>query len=87
MIKKIKPTATDEINIWPNPFDDIINIYSNQKEFDQLCVIDLNGRIIKQINLSKGLARIDLTHLKKGIYFAMLKSIDGRFKSTKIFKN
>lgn len=68
-------TSTEEvnripINIYPNPFNDYIQIkVDNQYKFD-LNLIDINGRIISQNkNLFSSNYQLNTSSLEKGIYF------------------
>jgi hypothetical protein len=57
--------GVEQINIYPNPADDFINI---DKPFQKIEIIDINGKIVV---LSSN-QNIDISTLKKGIYFAKI---------------
>ncbi len=69
----IQNVATfDEINMYPNPTNNIVNI--NSKEIiTQLNVVDLAGKIITNLNPNSYTATIDLTDFPNGIYIVNLK--------------
>lgn len=56
----------ENINIYPNPINDLVSIQF-KGEIQQIDLIDLNGRLIKEfINISKN--EVKLSELKKGMY-------------------
>jgi len=66
---------TDDINIYPNPVSDLLNI-SSKAALDQLIIYDLNGKVIvdtKAMNQDKNYT-VDLSQLSSGLYLMKLKS-------------
>lgn len=80
-------TIINNIGIYPNPTKGKIKIESN-KTIEQVDIIDINGRAVKQFKINNGKALtagnskliIDLSHQAKGIYF--IKLIGEDFVST-----
>lgn len=64
-----------KINIYPNPSNGIFVLENNNLKSKKVKanLINLTGKIIKTIYLSKGDNIIDLSELKKGIYFLNFK--------------
>ena len=70
------------IQLFPNPANSKLVITSN-KVIDRLTVIDINGRTLNEIQLSKLEYTLDVSSLTKGVYFLELQS--GESKMTKKF--
>ena len=74
------------IVVFPNPATDYI-IVNNTKNINNILIIDVNGKIVKQTNvngLSSG--KINISELKTGLYFVKLISNDN-YQVKKIIKN
>lgn len=64
--------SSNEISIYPNPTEGLINIIGiNSGTFE---IMDLSGRIVKAGNTS---STIDLTAISSGIYMIVLRDIEG----------
>lgn len=64
------------VSIYPNPVSDILNIEANNVELTSIKVFSLQGQLVKEFkNLDK--RNLDLSELKKGLYFIALKSDRG----------
>ena len=70
------------IQVFPNPAKDKLEITSSQI-IDNLKIIDINGRLLKDIKLSNLEYSLDVSNLTKGVYFLEIQS--GESKSTKKF--
>ena len=75
--------ATKKLNIYPNPFKDIINI-TNAENYDKAIVADMSGRVVKSFD--KVTPQINLDDLATGIYVLNLESKDGTKSSVKVVK-
>jgi len=64
--------------IYPNPSTGIINIHAAKTENDNLEIFNRNGQLVYSKNMEQGDHRIDLSHLKKGIYIARVGSSSQR---------
>lgn len=70
-----EPTLVlNQIQIIPNPAEDILTIKSNQK-IESVRISDSNGRIIINSNYSENF--LNISYLERGIYFATIKTQDG----------
>jgi hypothetical protein len=78
-------TLLQNINIYPNPTQDFVNInFENESEY-QINVTDLSGKIIYTFEENNQLEqRINLQNLKVGVYLLVIKDV--KFKKYKIFK-
>ena len=60
-----------ELSVFPNPTNDYLNINYNKSGFNTLTIkiYDILGELVKIENLKSDNKSINLTELKKGIYF------------------
>lgn len=80
----LSPIKSMELNIYPNPANDYIDIV-NENENAIAYLLDINGRTISEVNLTKSNNRMDLTSIPAGVY--IVKVIDGnQVKTTKLLK-
>ncbi|NMH86264.1 T9SS type A sorting domain-containing protein [Flavivirga algicola] len=80
----------DAIKIFPNPTKGAITISNIQGiELSSIAVYNVLGRLVKQIEVEKGLSKLNtnLTDLNKGIYLLNLKATDGKSRSQKLIIN
>ncbi|RED45517.1 putative secreted protein (Por secretion system target) [Winogradskyella eximia] len=70
------------IQVFPNPVKNQLEITSGQI-IDHLTIVDINGRILKEIKLSNLEYSLDVSSLAKGVYFMEIYS--GNSSSTKKF--
>ncbi|MBJ7428963.1 MAG: T9SS type A sorting domain-containing protein, partial [Bacteroidia bacterium] len=55
------------VKVYPNPFANQVNIDLENENKGQLFILDVNGKNIETISLTKN-QTLDLSHLAKGIY-------------------
>ncbi len=65
---------SNQIQIIPNPAEDILTIKSKQK-IDYVSISDINGRVIINSNYSENF--LNISYLEKGIYFTAIKTNEG----------
>jgi hypothetical protein len=65
---------SNQIQIIPNPAEDILTIKSKQK-INYVSISDINGRVIINSNYSE--SYLNISYLEKGIYFATIKTNEG----------
>ncbi|QXP78915.1 MULTISPECIES: T9SS type A sorting domain-containing protein [Winogradskyella] len=70
------------ILLFPNPANNKLEIKSNQI-IDRLSIVDVNGRVLSDINILNIDYSLDVTTLVKGVYFLEIQS--GESKSIKKF--
>lgn len=82
----VKDNTYDLGSIYPNPFNDVINVTSNTI-IDKVTINDVLGKTIKTINNSEGIKTIRLNELSNGMYFLTLENQNqNRQKTIKIIK-
>lgn len=81
------------VEIYPNPISDFATISFNSDDAENISVsiIDLTGRVVKNISsenfqTGENKINIDLTELKSGIYFCLIKSND-TYKTIKLIRD
>lgn len=75
-----------ETSLYPNPFNDIVNISSSAKVVTAN-VVDIFGKsIVSMHNVSEGITSLDLSHLSNGMYFVRLESDANETKTIKLIK-
>jgi len=77
--------TASNINIYPNPFNDVITI-SSPLTILQLQIVDITGRIIMNLKEINGVNKIDLSNLDQGNYLMIIETSKG-FSTKKIQKN
>jgi len=63
------------INVYPNPVDHTLIIEQTEKTIDNLFLMDLTGRILKDIAINSNRTMVDVSDLSSGLYF--LRSTNG----------
>lgn len=64
-----------EINVYPNPSSGIFNILvPAQTEGGEIHIMDMGGRLVRQMTFSSAKITIDMTNEAKGSYIILLKS-------------
>lgn len=67
---------TLEASVYPNPFQDIINVSFEGNGL--ISILDINGKLINSQNVNHQ-AKIDLSSLNKGVYFLNIEGENGKF--------
>jgi hypothetical protein len=74
-IDLIDYSGIEYLYIYPNPANEEIEIYVNQKS--QIEILNLEGQLIKCIISEKNLSRIDISDFATGMYFVKVKNEKG----------
>jgi hypothetical protein len=65
----------DQLNIYPNPVTDVINVqWNNATESANLSIRDLSGRLVLAERVANGNAVLDLSALSSGNYILELQT-------------
>jgi hypothetical protein len=81
-----EPYEKDDISIYPNPFNDKINITTESNKMIELSLFDITAIKILTQSFTKS-ATINTEQLPKGIYFYELSNKNSVIKKGKIVKN
>lgn len=63
--------SMNQIQIVPNPVEDVLNIKTNLKILS-VSISDINGRVVMKSDYAQNY--LDVSHLKKGVYFATIET-------------
>ena len=79
--------AAAQFSVFPNPVSNVLNVSSEKSAITGITVTDLNGRIVKQANVSNlAKADVNVSELSAGVYLVNIKSDKGSV-TKKIVKN
>ena len=67
-------------SIYPNPVNQNFKIqFSNSQEVKALKIIDINGRLVKQLD-PNSLNQYNISTLKSGIYFLIIETSESQYQ-------
>jgi hypothetical protein len=69
-----------DVQIYPNPVSDILNITFNNFQNRQIKIIDVYGRTILCLTSSKQFEELDLSKYQRGVYIICIQARDGIVK-------
>lgn len=83
----VEEATLENSSIFPNPFNDIVNISSAVK-IEELKIVDVSGKSILKLkdNSSTGIKQVNLSHLSNGLYFVTLFGEQNEQKTIKLIK-
>jgi PKD repeat protein len=84
--RKISADFMDEIDIYPNPANDVLYISSNEEDDLEILIYDVKGQMIQKVTFQPGSEKIDISKLENGIYLINIQVEDEVF-TKKIIKN
>jgi hypothetical protein len=67
----IDESTTNQINVFPNPASDILNI-NNVKQNTKLLITDINGKVIYTKQINTGDNKIEISQFPTGIYLVRM---------------
>ena len=83
-ISSSKNVRLDQIEIFPNPVSEVLNVYmANQSLIEQVNILTLSGQ--RMISVNAGNNQVDVSQLNSGIYLVQVKTNTGLFV-TKMIK-
>ena len=71
-ISDVETITTSDITIYPNPAHDFVVIENSKFKIQNLEVLDITGKTIKQLTVNNSEFKIQVGDLKQGIYFIKL---------------
>lgn len=66
---QINSKINSEIEVFPNPTNDILNIKTQSTDLKKYELVDLTGRTIVSVKDNLPQYSLNISHLKKGVYF------------------
>ena len=87
ILSDIEHVKNPNIKIYPNPVNDALNVFSENKIIEEIIIVDITGRkIYNRNNLKANNHMVDFNGFNKGIYIMSIKFIDGKAFTKKIIK-
>ncbi len=83
----IDDETLESTSIYPNPFNDVVNISSTNK-IKKASVVDMLGKTVLKVSQKseEGINEINLAQLSKGMYFITLEGEQNQKKTIKLIK-
>jgi hypothetical protein len=80
--------TTDEIKLYPNPTNSILNIdNSSNSQNVNICIVDVTGKILRSQFLSASESlQLNVSGLAQGLYLVEIKSDEGATVRKKFIK-
>ena len=78
--------ASNSWKIYPNPFASRINVAQSIDEQTSLQILNISGQIVQDVTINEKNSKIDLSHLKAGVYIARFKNNEAHATTIKIIK-
>ena len=76
-LKLNESNLSSDINIFPNPVIDYVNIQINNTQIKSMSIYNMAGKEIFQTNVNQSLITFDRAHFSSGIYVLTLKDENG----------
>ncbi|HAF29638.1 MAG TPA: hypothetical protein DCG75_11385 [Bacteroidales bacterium] len=76
-------TELDNLNIYPNPTANILNIKMPNNNIEKVILYEISGKILKEFNSNE----INLLNFKTGIYFIRIFTKSNSIMNLKVIKN
>lgn len=74
----------ENTKVYPNPFNDVVNITSNS-QIKKVAIVDILGKTIQTFE-ENNIEKINLSAISKGLYFITLKGENNQSKTLKLLK-
>ena len=62
--------STDIVELFPNPSNGIINISAGNADINTVEIVNVQGQVVRSINVRSNKAQINLESLPSGLYYA-----------------
>jgi len=85
-VKIIDVKISNLISITPNPTKGNMQVNNSMNTFSRISIVDISGKILKELQLRKGLNSIALTSYPSGTYIIRLLADNGQVHFEKIIK-
>lgn len=85
-LKRFNATTNDNIKLYPNPTNSILNIEILEGNFDEIVVFSSTGKVIQTIDPNTDNLSVDVSQLASGMYFVRFVS-NGLAATKRFIKN
>jgi hypothetical protein len=83
----ISLNENNEIKVFPNPSSDFVTISSTDKTISRIEILDVSGRLIKNIAANSFEVKVDVSDLSNGIYFLRVEDENNVGKVFRVIRN
>ena len=66
----VSEEITTSLNVYPNPTNGVLNVFSEAIEIHKIEISDVTGRVVKTMVINNKRAALDVSHLNSAVYFA-----------------
>jgi hypothetical protein len=84
-VRKINLNNSIDLKVWPNPATSMLQINIGNQN-GRASIMDASGRVVKSVNLSSGINRIQVNDLNRGIYMLSFTTASGENSNTRFLK-
>jgi len=74
------------VSIYPNPAEQILNVQLSKTGKYSMLLYDVNGRVVKNEQISKVHSQIDVSDVNPGLYFLQLVNEHSNYTSKLIIR-
>lgn len=72
------------VDIYPNPTSDVLNVRLNGADITSISIVDLSGKVVSEVNNISQSNQIDVQSLNSGMYMVRMISSEGNSSTKKI---
>lgn len=66
-----------QIEIFPNPVNDILKIRAENDEIQSIAIMNLQGQIVVELSVDQSSNEVDVSHLESGVYLVSILTFKG----------
>lgn len=85
-VRKVNINNNIDFKVWPNPATSMLQINIGNQN-GRASIMDASGRVLKSVNLSAGINRIQVNELNRGIYMLSFTTANGEISNTRFLKH
>jgi hypothetical protein len=85
LVRKVNLNNSIDLKVWPNPATSMLQINVGNQN-GRASIMDASGRVVKSVNLSSGINRIQVNELNRGIYMLSFTTASGEISNTRFLK-
>jgi hypothetical protein len=85
LVRKVNLNNSIDLKVWPNPATSMLQINVGNQN-GRASIMDASGRVVKAVNLSSGINRIQVNELNRGIYMLSFTTVSGEISNTRFLK-
>jgi hypothetical protein len=82
----VKQSAQNDVQVLPNPFDNIFSILNTQSTYQRVEVLSIDGKLMHNRMLNENVNPIETSEWPAGMYFVKLTAENGHQQMIKMLK-